>query len=203
MRVAAPLLLCSLLPIASCNGGDQLGEPWGSPVQFSTGLSDTPYPPRDLAMFDGVNGRVVMWADLMRLVRRTSVIVVDGRADDRGATSMRAALVEDVQAGFPPVTIVDCGDDADACASKVSDALDASRRVVVRCVGGVSVADAGRAIRSACRFTGVTTVALVPSQDRELRPQDRDLADVVAYTAPKRVFTPQQTNPTPPARSRG
>ena len=82
----------------------------------------------------------------------------------------------------------------------MSDALDANRRVVVRCMGGASVAEASRAIRSKCWFTGVTTVALVPSQDRELRTQDRDLADVVAYTAPKRVFTPQPTAPAPKSR---
>jgi len=199
MRFPLPALLLAF-PLTSCTGGDQLGEPWGSPMQHATGLSDTPYPPRDLAMFDGVNGRVVMWADLMRLVRRTSVIVVDGKADDRGAVSMRNALIEDVNAGFAPVAVLDCDDDADACAAKVSDALDANRRVVVRCLGGVSVADASRAIRSKCWFTSVTTVALVPSQDRELRPQDRELADVVAYTAPKRVFTPQPATPAPKTR---
>lgn len=200
-RPLAALLLA--LPIASCTGGDQLGEPWGSPMQRSTGLSDTPYPPRDLAMFDGVNGRVVMWADLMRLTRRTSVMVIDGKADDRGAVSMRNALVEDIQSAFPPVAMVDCGDDADACAARVSEALDANRRVIVRCNGTTSVADASRAIRSRCWFTGVTTVALIPSQDRELRVQDRDLADVVAYTAPKRVFTPQPPGPAPTPKSSG
>lgn len=194
MRLAFAMLPIALL-LPACTGGDQLGEPWGSPMQHSTALSDTPYPPRDLAMFDGVNGRVVMWADLVRLVRRTSVIVIDATADDRGAVAMRSALIEDVQAAFPPVAIVDCEDDADGCAARVSDALDSNRRVIVRCVGGVRVADASRAIRSRCWFTGVTTVAMVASPDRELRPQDRDLADVVAYTAPQRVFTPSKGAP--------
>ena len=89
MRRFLHALPFALLAVA-CNGGDQLGEPWGSPMQYATGLSDTPYAPRDLAMFDGVNGRVVMWADLMRLVRRTSVIVVDGKADDRGAVDRKS-----------------------------------------------------------------------------------------------------------------
>lgn len=190
-----PIALAAALTLAACHGGDQLGEPWGSPMQFSTGLSDTPYPPRDLAMFDGVNGRVVMWADLMRLVRRTSVIVVDGTAGDRGAVSMRGALVEDVQAGFAPVAVIEAGDDADTCATKVNDELGPNRRVVVRCGGSATVAEVARAVRARCWFTGVTSVALVASADRELRPQDRDLADVVAYTAPTRVFTPQRAAP--------
>jgi hypothetical protein len=118
------------------------------------------------------------------------VIVVDGKADDRGAVAMRAALIEDVQAGFAPVAVIDAGNDAEACAAKVDQALDRNRRAVVRCDGSVTMTEASRAIRSRCWFTGVTTVALVPSPDRDLRPQDRDLADVVAYTAPKRVFSP-------------
>jgi hypothetical protein len=188
-------ILAALLLVASCNGGDQLGEPWGSPMQHSTALADTPYPPRNLAMFDGVNGRVVMWADLMRLVRRTSVIVIDGRSDDRGSTAMRSALVEDVQAGFPPVAVMDCGDDAGACADLVREALDANRRVVVRCTGSVTVADAGAAIRGRLWFSGVTTVAMLPLPDRSLRAQDRELADVVAYCAPQRAYAPAATKP--------
>ena len=187
---AACLLLLACLT-AACTGADQLGEPWGSPAQYSTALPDTPYPPRDLAMFDGVNGRVVMWSDLMRLVRRTDVIVIDGTASDTGAVAARNALVEDVQSRFPPVVVVDCTQDADSCADQVRDAWrQKPRRVVVRNTGPDSLQSVSRAIRARDLFTSVTTVALVPSAARFLQEGDRERADVVIYTAPTRVVTP-------------
>ena len=187
-------VLVALL-LAACNGGDQLGEPWGSPMQHSTRLADTPYPPRDLAMFDGVNGRVVMWADLMRLTRRTSVLVIDTRPDDRGAVAMRNALLDDVRAGFSPVAEIECGDDLDGCALEVDDALAHHRRVVVLARGTAPLPDVARAINRRCWFTGVTTLATVPSAARFLRTEDRDRGDVVAYTAPTRALAPQDAAP--------
>lgn len=187
---AACLTLLACLPVA-CTGADQLGEPWGSPMQYATALPDMPYPPRDLVMFDGVNGRVVMWADLMRLVRRTDVIVVDGSASDAGAVAARNALVADVQSSFPPVEVVDSDQDADACADLVHDAWNQKpRRVVVRSTGPDSLQTVSRAIRARSLFTSVTTVALVPSAARFLQEGDRERADVVIYTAPTRVVTP-------------
>lgn len=192
-----PLLSVTLAFLAvACNGGDQLGEPWGSPMQFSTALADTPYPPRDLPMFDGVNGRVVMWADLMRLTRRTSVLVIDVRPDDRGAVAMRNALLEDVRSGFSPVAEIECVDDLEGCARQVDDALERNRRVIVLAKGAAPLADVAGAINRRCAFTGVTTVASVPSAARFLRTEDRDLGDVVAYTAPTRVVSPQDAMPT-------
>jgi hypothetical protein len=168
---ALPMLLTVPLLAFACNGGDQLGEPWGSPPQYSTALADTPYPPRDLAMFDGVSGRVVMWADLARLVRRTNVIVIDGKVE---------------------------------CTQRVGAAMQSNRRVVVRCRGSVTMSEVGAAIGSRYWWTGVTTVALVPSSSRALRPEDRDLADVVAYTTPTRIVRPEDVPAaTAPARPAG
>lgn len=184
------LVLLACLP-AACTGADQLGEPWGSPLQYSTALPDTPYPPRDLVMFDGVNGRVVMWADIMRLVRRTDVIVIDGTANDAGAVAARDALVADVQSSFPPTAVVDCTQDAATCTEQVRDAWkEKPRRVVVRNTGPDSLEALSRAIRANGLFTSVTTVALVPSAARFLQEGDRERADVVIYTAPTRVVTP-------------
>ena len=191
IRPIAPCLILLACLSAACTGADQLGEPWGSPMQYSTALPDTPYAPRDLAMFDGVNGRVVMWADLMRLVRRTDVIVIDGTVSDTGATAARNALVEDVQSRFPPVVVVDCTQDADSCADQVRDAWrQKPRRVVVRNTGPDSLQSVSRAIRARDLFTSVTTVALVPSAARFLQEGDRERADVVIYTAPTRVVAP-------------
>ena len=197
------LLTVPLLAFA-CNGGDQLGEPWGSPPQYSTALADTPYPPRDLAMFDGVSGRVVMWADLARLVRRTNVIVIDGKAEERGAVAMRDALIAEIDAGYAPTVVLDCGDDAVECTQRVGAAMQSNRRVVVRCRGSVTMSEVGAAIGSRYWWTGVTTVALVPSSSRALRPEDRDLADVVAYTTPTRIVRPEDVPAaTAPARPAG
>jgi hypothetical protein len=188
--IAMCLVSLACLP-AACTGADQLGEPWGSPMQYTTALPDTPYPPRDLAMFDGVNGRVVMWADLMRLARRTDVMVIEANADDARTTAAGEALVQDVQSSFPPVAVIECGADGMACASAVSDAFKAgSRRVVVRVRGSDSLSGLSSAIRSGSLFTSVTTVALVPSAARFLREGDRERADVVAYTAPTRAVSP-------------
>lgn len=196
---AACLTLLACLPVA-CTGADQLGEPWGSPMQYTTALPDMPYPPRDLAMFDGVNGRVVMWADLMRLVRRTDVIVIDGTVSDAGAVSARNALVEDVQSRFPPVAVIDCTQDAATCADQVHDAWNEKpRRVVVRNTGPDSVQALSQAIRARDLFTSVTTVALVPSSARFLQEGDRERADVVIYTAPTRVVTPTDLPASKPA----
>ena len=194
-RLPSPAALALTLLAASCNGGDQLGEPWGGPMQYSTALPDTPYPPRDLAMFDGVSGRVVMWADLMRLNRRTTVLVVDGLAQDPGSVAMRKALIEDVSAAFQPTAVVDCGDDVRDCAARAGAAMQSSRRVVIRCTGSVSVADTAHEISQRFWCAGVTSVALVPSSSRVFRPEDRDLADVVAYTAPTRVVAPRDLAP--------
>ena len=187
---------------AACTGADQLGEPWGSPVQYSTALPDTPYPPRDLAMFDGVNGRVLMWADLMRLVRRTEVIVVDDTPTDAGSVAVRNALLDDVQAAFKPTATIDCGQGGVACAESVSDAFKAgSRRVVVRASNTDSLSGLSSAIRTGSPTTTVTTVALVPSAARFLREGDRERADVVVYTAPTRTVAPSDLPaPSAPAR---
>jgi hypothetical protein len=185
-----PTVLAVLL-LAGCTGGDRLGEPSGSPMQFSTALPDTPVAPRDLAMFDGVNGRVLTWSDLMRLVRRTDVIVVGGEGGRDGGM-VRAALIDDARAAFSPTTVVDGCADAEACAQAAADALHDSKRVVVQCPASCDLAEVSRRIRALHWFSSVTTVAMVPSGARALAASERDRADVVIHTAPERpVQAPQ------------
>ena len=183
-RVIASIL-SPLLPLLACTGGDRLGEPSGSPMQFSTALPLTPTSPRDLAMFDGVNGRVLTWADLMRLVRRTDVIVLGAEGGPNG-DAVRAALIDDAQAAFPPVAALDGCSDTATCAHAASEALHDHARVVIRCPATCSLPEVSAAIRSSRWFTSVTTVALVPSGARALAPDERDRADVVIHTAPAR-----------------
>jgi hypothetical protein len=186
---------CACILLAACTGGDRLGEPSGSPMQFSTALPMAPMAPRDLAMFDGVNGRVLTWSDLMRLVRRTDVIVFGGEGGP-AADSVRAAVTDDAQAAFAQVAVIDGCVDVDACARAAAEALRDNRRVVVRCPAACSLPDVSRRIRSIDWFASVTTVALVPSGARALDAADRDRADVVVHAAPART----QTTDTPIAR---
>lgn len=178
-------LIALPLAVAACTGGDRLGEPSGSPVQFSTALPYTLAAPRDLAMFDGVNGRVITWSDLMRLVRRTEVIVLGGEGGP-AAEATRTALIDDTQAAFPPVAVIDGCSDADACAQAAADALKDHARVVIRCPASCSLPEVSRRVRALHWFSSVTTVALVPSGGRSLDAADRDRADVVIHAAPSR-----------------
>lgn len=187
-RAVVSLLLASL-PVVACTGGDRLGEPSGSPMQHSTVLPLTPTSPRDLAMFDGVNGRVLTWSDLMRLVRRTDVIVF-GAEGGPSADAVRAALADDAQAAFPPVAVLDGCADTASCAKAAAEALHDHARVVIRCPATCSLPEVSAEIRSMRWFTSVTTVALVPSGARALAPEERDRADVVIHTAPARSTDP-------------
>jgi hypothetical protein len=194
MRRIAPLHLASaLLVLSACTGGDRLGEPSGSPMQFSTALPSTPVAPRDLAMFDGVNGRVLTWSDLMRLVRRTDVIVLGGEGGPDGDV-VRAALIDDARAAFSPTAVIDGCADAETCAQAAGDALHDSKRVVVRCPASCDLAEVSRRIRSLHWFSSVTTVALVPSGARALAAAERDRADVVIHTAPERPVRASQAS---------
>ncbi len=178
-----PALIAAILLISSCTGGDQLGEPWGSPIQFSTALPETPYPPRDLPMFDGVNGRVLMWADLMRLVRRSDVIVVEQTTGDPIADAARTALIEDVRNTFVPTEVIQCQDGADACLAAFKQVPHGTRRVVIQCGPACSVAELSQVIRNNTFFDTVTTVAFVNTTARFLRPDDWERADVVVHAA--------------------
>jgi len=198
-RLSVPIMILPLL--VACTGADQLGEPWGSPMQYTTALPNVPYAPRDLAMFDGVNGRVVMWADLMRLVRRTDVIVVDGTANDANAVACRKALIVDVQSAFAPVAVIECGESAQECATQVRNASHENRRVVLVCTGAYPLSEVSKAIRCSWLFSSVTTVAMVDSQARFLSESDRDRGDVVVYTKPMRILSP--TDLPPAARAAG
>ena len=178
----APLILA----LASCTGGDRLGEPTGSPMQFSTALPVNPAAPRDLCMFDGVNGRVLTWSDLTRLVRRTDVIVFGGEGGPADE-SVRKALTDDAQAAFPPAAVLDGCADTETCAQAAADALGDHARVLVRCPASCDLAEVSRRIRAIRWFSSVTTVAIVPSGARALDPADRDRADVIIHAAPDRV----------------
>jgi hypothetical protein len=192
-RIASLHLAAALLLVSACTGGDRLGEPSGSPMQFSTALPDTPVAPRDLCMFDGVNGRVLTWSDLMRLVRRTDVVVMGGEGGpDEGV--VRAAVVDDVRAAFSPTAVIDGCTDAEACAQAAADALHDSKRVVVLCPASCDLAEVSRRIRALHWFSSVTTVAMVPSGARALAAAERDRADVVIHTAPERPVRASQAS---------
>jgi hypothetical protein len=163
-------------------------------MQFSTALPDSPVAPRDLAMFDGVNGRVLTWSDLMRLVRRTDVVVIGGAGGPDGG-AVRAALIDDAQAAFAPTAVIDGCADAEACAQSAADALRDSKRVVVQCPASCDLADVSRRIRAMHWFSSVTTVAMVPSGARKLAASERDRADVVIHTAPERPVPALQASP--------
>jgi hypothetical protein len=179
-------LIAALIVLAGCTGGDRLGEPSGSPMQFSTALPYALSAPRDLAMFDGVNGRVLTWPDLMRLVRRTDVIVFGGEGGP-DADLVRAALADDAQAAFPPVAVIDGCSDVESCAQAAADALHDHARVVIRCPAACSLPEVSRRIRALHWFSSVTTVALVPSNARTLDATERDRADVVIHAASQRA----------------
>lgn len=183
---AFPVLACLILgPFTGCTGSHEMGEPWGSPVQFSTGLPDRPEPPRDLAMFNGRNGRVLMWADLMRLARRSDIVVVsapEGQVPDM----VRRALFEDVTQAFPPVAEVSCDEEVEPCATRVIQAE--GRRRLVRCAAGMDLEALSASIRAQAWGKVVTTVVMVPGEARELQPDERGRADVVVHlgaTPPK------------------
>jgi hypothetical protein len=179
-----PVLACVLLgPFAGCTGSHQMDEPWGSPVQFSTALPDRTEAPRDLAMFNGRNGRVLVWADLMRLARRSDIVVVsapEGEVPDM----VRRALFEDVTEAFPPVAEVTCDASPETCADEVNRAE--GRRRLVRCGPTMDLQALSRSIRAQAWGKVVTTVALVPGQARTLQVDETDRADVVVHlgTAP-------------------
>lgn len=179
---SAPVILL----LACCTGGDRLGEPTGSPMQFSTALPVNPAAPRDLCMFDGVNGRVLTWSDLTRLVRRTDVIVFGGEGGPADE-SVRKALADDAQAAFPPVALLDGCADPESCARSAADALADHARVFVRCPASCDLAEVSRRIRALRWFSSVTTVSIVPSGARSLDAADRDRADVVIHAAPDRA----------------
>lgn len=181
MRVHPSIAAIILGLCSGCTGAHQMGEPWGSPAQFSTALPDRPEAPRDLAMFNGDSGRVLLWADLMRLARRSDIVVVS--APESGVPDMvRRALFEDVAEAFPPATEIDCDEDPDACASAVADA--GGRRRLVRCPSATDLSSLSAAVRSRCWGKVVTTVALMPGGGRSLAEDERGLADVVVHLGP-------------------
>lgn len=158
-----------------------MDEPWGSPAPFSTGLPDRTSPPRDLAMFNGENGRVIMWADLMRLVRRSDVIVVSAPPGPVADMVCRAYF-EDAAAAFPPVAEIACTNEPEPCAAQVADA--SGRRRLVRCGPGMDLPALSASIRARDWGKVVTTMALVPGTARSIEPGEIGRADVVVHLGP-------------------
>jgi len=174
----------------NCTGSLQLAKPWAAPMQYSTALADTPYPPRDFAMFDAVNGRVLMWSDVIDLTAWADVIVISHEKTCPGGVWMQEALTEDVVAAFPPSSFFESTGDADTVVTELNNSPKDSRRVLIHYTGVEPLHDIATAIRKAHPTDNVFTIALVSSSVRFLRNEDVRKADVVAYTAPTRVVPP-------------
>lgn len=174
----------------NCTGSLQLAKPWAAPMQYSTGLADTPFPPRDFAMFDAVNGRVLMWSDVIDLTAWANVIVISHEKSCPGGVWMQEALTEDVVAAFPPSSFFESTGDADTVVTELNNSPKDSRRVLIHYTGVEPLHDVATAIRKAHPTDNVFTIALVSSSVRFLRNEDVRKADVVAYTAPTRVVPP-------------
>ena len=184
------LLLGTLALQINCTGSIQLAKPWAAPMQYSTALADTPYPPRDFAMFDAVNGRVLMWSDVIDLTAWADVIVISHEKTCPGGVWMQDALTEDVLAAFPPSSFFESTGDPATVVTELDNSRKDSRRVVIHYTGTDPLHDVATAIRKAHRTDNVFTIALVSSSVRFLRNEDVRKADVVAYTAPTRVVPP-------------
>jgi len=174
----------------NCTGSLQLAKPWAAPMQYSTALADTPFPPRDFAMFDAVNGRVLMWSDVIDLTAWADVIVISHEKTCPGGVWMQDALTEDVLAAFPPSSFFESTGDADTVVTELNNSPKDSRRVLIHYTGVEPLHDIATAIRKAHPTDNVFTLALVSSPVRFLRNEDVRKADVVAYTAPTRVVPP-------------
>jgi hypothetical protein len=174
----------------NCTGSLQLAKPWAAPMQYTTGLADTPFPPRDFAMFDAVNGRVLMWSDVIDLTAWADVIVISHEKTCPGGVWMQEALTEDVLAAFPPSSFFESTGDPAIVVTELDNSRKDSRRVVIHYMGTDPLHDVASAIRKAHRTDNVFTIALVSSSVRYLRNEDVRKADVVAYTAPTRVVHP-------------
>jgi len=174
----------------NCTGSLQLAKPWAAPMQYSTALADTPFPPRDFAMFDAVNGRVLMWSDVIDLTAWADVIVISHEKTCPGGVWMQDALTEDVLAAFPPSSFFESTGDADTVVTELNNSPQDSRRVLIHYTGVEPLHDIATAIRKAHPTDNVFTLALVSSPVRFLRNEDVRKADVVAYTAPTRVVPP-------------
>ena len=174
----------------NCTGSLQLAKPWAAPMQYSTGLADTPFPPRDFAMFDAVNGRVLMWSDVIDLTAWADVIVISHEQSCLGGVWMQDALTEDVLAAFPPSSFFESTGDVATVVTELNNSPKDSRRVLIHYTGVEPLHDVATAIRTAHPTDNVFTLALVSSSVRFLRNEDVRKADVVAYTAPTRVVPP-------------
>ncbi len=188
--LALPMLALALALQINCTGSLQLAKPWAAPMQYSTALADTPYPPRDFAMFDAVNGRVLMWSDVIDLTAWADVIVISHEKTCPGGAWMQEALTEDVVAAFPPSSFFESTGDAATVVTELNNSPKDSRRVLIHYTGAEPLHDIASAIRKAHHTDNVFTIALVPSPARFLRNEDVRKADVVAYTAPTRVVPP-------------
>jgi len=188
--LALPMLVLALALQINCTGSLQLAKPWAAPMQYSTALADTPFPPRDFAMFDAVNGRVLMWSDVIDLTAWADVIVISHEKTCPGGAWMQDALTEDVVAAFPPSSFFESTDDAATVVTELNNSPKDSRRVLIHYTGAEPLHDIASAIRKAHPTDNVFTIALVPSPARFLRNEDVRKADVVAYTAPTRVVPP-------------
>lgn len=186
------LAACACVLAAGCTGSQHLAKPWASPMQYSTGLPDAPYPPRDLVMFDAVNGRVLMWSDLIDLAAWADVIVISYVEDDAGGVWMQEAVTEDTIAAFPTSTFFQSSGDTGAVLAELSGDSSKSKHVLIHYNGTESLPDLSSAIRSRYPNYRVFTLALLPSPVRFLRNEDVRKADVVAYTTPTRVVLPSE-----------
>jgi hypothetical protein len=190
--------MTALTLTAACTGSTHLAKPWASPMQSSTALPDTPYPPRDLAMFDAVNGRVLMWSDLIALSAWADVVVISNAKDDPGGLWMQTALTEDTIAAFPPSACFRASGDAASVVAELNATPTQNRCVLIHYDGPESLPDLSSAIRHAHPGDKVLTLALLPSPARFLRTEDVRKADVVAYTTPTNVVVPSELQPDQP-----
>ncbi len=141
-------------------------------------------------MFDAVNGRVLMWSDVIDLTSWADVIVIARDPNCQGGAWMQEALTSDVIAAFPPSLSFESSGDSAAVVSELNNVPKGTRRVLIHYAGAQSLPDISSAIRRAHPSDCVFTLALVSSSVRYLRNEDVRKADVVAYTAPTRVVAP-------------
>lgn len=141
-------------------------------------------------MFDAVNGRVLMWSDVIDLTAWADVIVISHEQSCSGGAWMEDALTEDVLAAFPPSSFFASTGDTATVVTELNTSPKDSRRVLIHYTGAEPLHDIASAIRKAHPTDNVFTIALVSSSVRFLRNEDVRKADVVAYTAPTRVVPP-------------
>lgn len=96
-------LLAAAIPLAGCAHPFDRRPQAGSPSDAV--LPAEPWPPRDLAMFEGRSGRVLTWADLFEGVAWADVVIIGETHDNLRAHELQRAIVEDAANSFPKVAL--------------------------------------------------------------------------------------------------